>query len=360
MSDSECVRVGVLSTAWIARKNIWAINNADGVSVTAVASRTIEKAKKFAEEEGLEKFYGTYEALLEDSDIDAVYIPLPTTMHLEWVTKAAKAGKHILCEKPTASSLDELKEILAACNENKVMWMDGVMFMHHKRIEMIQEKLKDNVPNFVRSNFCFCGDESFFKSNIRLNLALEPFCALGDLGWYNIRVTLMAFGWDMPSRVSAFSHRKLNDDNPITDATATLFWEDDRRAIFHCSFHFGFRQHAEISGEFGRIEINDFVLERTPEETEFTITPNPPPNTDHRSVSEDTEVVTVSGCCQEQCMWERFARVIKAGQDAADAQDNVLERWSFWQSISLKTQAVLDACAESIKQNGAVVDVASI
>ena len=128
------LRVGIMGTANIARKNIAAIRVASGVEVVAVGSRSAARATTYAEENDLDPAtcacYGSYQELLDSPDVDAVYIPLPTALHAEWAPKAALAGKHVLCEKPLARDAAELQTILASFDENSgLVFMDGVMFM---------------------------------------------------------------------------------------------------------------------------------------------------------------------------------------------------------------------------------------
>ena len=116
------------------------------VHFTLQASRQRAKAEKFRDHNRLPrdvKIYEGYNALLEDPEIDAVYIPLPTTMHLEWVVKAANAHKHVLIEKPVAIDADQFYIMIMTCKNNNVLLMDGVMFMHHERLRTLNMFLKD-------------------------------------------------------------------------------------------------------------------------------------------------------------------------------------------------------------------------
>ena len=118
------MRVGVLSTANIARKNILAIEASTGAKAVCVGSRDIERAKKFADETGLEEGFGSYADVLSAA-VDAVYIPLPTALHREWVVKSADAGKHVLCEKPVATNVDALVSMLRSFAARDLVFMDG-------------------------------------------------------------------------------------------------------------------------------------------------------------------------------------------------------------------------------------------
>jgi xylose dehydrogenase (NAD/NADP) len=122
------LHVGILSTAKIARKNILAMQHeasAKVVEAVCVGSRDAERARKFAEETGVLESYGSYNQVLASPAVDAVYVPLPTALHAEWVAKAAAAGKHVLCEKPVARTTAELVSMLQALAERDLVFMDG-------------------------------------------------------------------------------------------------------------------------------------------------------------------------------------------------------------------------------------------
>ena len=121
------VRWGVLSTADIGMSKVTpAIQQAENCEVVAIASRSEEQAKAAADQLGIPGFYGSYEALLDADDVDAVYIPLPNNLHHEWTIKAAAAGKHVLCEKPIGMSAAEGEEMAAACHEAGVKLEEAV------------------------------------------------------------------------------------------------------------------------------------------------------------------------------------------------------------------------------------------
>jgi predicted dehydrogenase len=274
MSQTK-LRWGILSTAQIARKNWKAIRNTGNATVVAVASRDVERSRQFIESCQAEatmgavpKAYGRYEELLADREVDAVYIPLPTGLRKEWVLRAAAAGKHIVCEKPCATSVAELGEMLEACRRHKVQFMDGVMFMHSRRLEAIRGVL-DNPSDFgqmrrITSSFSFLADEGFFRSNIRASSALEPLGCLGDLGWYCIRFALWARGEQLPRRVSGRILSEVasaGSPAPVpTEFSGELFFEDGVSGSFCCSFRAHDEQWVTVSGTKGCLRVSDFVL----------------------------------------------------------------------------------------------------
>ena len=171
MSNRVC-RWGILSAAHIARKNWLAIKNSENAIITAVASRSVEKAQQFIDEcqahssfETKPVALGSYEELLKRPDVDAVYLPIPTGLRKEWVIRAAEAGKHVLAEKPVGCDASEVAEMIAACKKHNVQFMDGVMFMHSLRLNKLRETLNDGQSvgqlRRITSQFSFNGTEEF-------------------------------------------------------------------------------------------------------------------------------------------------------------------------------------------------------
>src|SRR5262245_46228528 len=211
MPEPLC-RWGILGTAHIARKNWRAIRNAGNSTLVAVASRNRERARQFIEVCQADVALtptplacGSYQELLDRGDVDAVYIPLPTGIRKEWVLHAARAGKHILCEKPCAINSADVRAMLDACREHRVQFMDGVMFMHSQRLPLLRQTLDDGqsigTVRRITSQFSLKVADNFLTTNIRANNRLEPLGCLGDLGWYNIRFSLWVLNEQLPERV---------------------------------------------------------------------------------------------------------------------------------------------------------------
>ncbi len=169
MTNKHC-RWGILGAAFIARKNWQAIREAGNATLVAVASRELVRAQAFIDEcqasaphAVVPEAMGSYEALLARPDIDAVYIPLPTGLRKEWVIRAAQAGKHVLVEKPVGCHAAEVEEIIAACEQHRVQFMDGVMFMHGRRLQRMRDVLDLKVGNIrhIASQFSFMSDADF-------------------------------------------------------------------------------------------------------------------------------------------------------------------------------------------------------
>jgi hypothetical protein len=226
MTDSpqKPLKFGILGCANIARKNVRAIISSSNCILTAISSRQLSKANAFLEQNILPydfkardkvKIYTSYDELLDSDDVDAVYIPLPVAIKLQYVEKAAKKGKHVLIEKPAALNCYDLARMIIACHKSGVLLMDGTMFMHHKRMNKIINIIHKNVGTtdvitnllshsqsisksnkaeeiHVTSNFSFNGGSDFHASNIRVSQDGDPAGALGDLGHYCIRFFLVS------------------------------------------------------------------------------------------------------------------------------------------------------------------------
>jgi predicted dehydrogenase len=137
------IRWGVLSTARITDALIGPIKQAERSELVAVASRSLDKASAFAQENGIPQAYGSYEELLADPTIDVVYIPLPNSLHCEWTVKAAEAGKHVLCEKPLVTTMQEMDRIEAAAGANNVTVFEAFMYLNHPQMLKVKEMIAE-------------------------------------------------------------------------------------------------------------------------------------------------------------------------------------------------------------------------
>jgi predicted dehydrogenase len=361
-------RWGILSTAQIARKNWQAIRLAGGGVVKAVASRDIKRAQKFIAECQKEapfaewpRAMGSYEELLAAKDIDAVYIPLPTGLRKEWVLRAAAAGKHVLCEKPCAVNVADLKEMIAACRRHQVQFMDGVMFMHSQRLKKMRTILDDGKTvgpiKRISSAFHFITPKEFFHSNIRTNSQLEPLGTLGDQGWYCIRIALWAMNWQLPERVTGrllSSVTRPRGTPPVpTEFSGELFFRGGASSTFYCAFLTELAQWVTISGTKGQLAFNDFVLPLRGKQTFFSTS-----SQDYRFIGCDASMVPAgrrwavgegshsTRDSQETNMIRNFTKQAQSGQLNAE-----------WPEIALKTQQVMDACWKSAQGQGRAVTV---
>jgi predicted dehydrogenase len=364
------IRWGILSAAMIARKNWRAFSQSQHSTLVAVAAREQSKARQFIVEchaqfpilPEVDAIAG-YAELLARSDIDAVYIPLPTGLRKEWILKAFKSGKHVLSEKPVAISIADMNEISQAARESGKQFMDGVMFAHSGRLAAIeksihQDKSVGNVRRVV-SQFSFKAGDDFTTSNIRSQSELEPLGCLGDLGWYNVRFILSAMNWDLPTHVVGKTLVSFqNTDSSITtgvpaEFSGELFFDRNRTASVYCSFLSELQQWSHVSGDLGHLTVDDFVLPYFGSSNSF-VTHSPVFHIrngdcrmeDRRQTHTTNEYSEGHPTAQEVSLFDDFSRLVLDGEP--DYR---------WLEYSEKTQGVVDALKRSADSKGAVIQV---
>lgn len=367
MSKSVC-RWGVLGAAVIAKKNWQAIHLSGNGQLAAVACRSPERGRAWVNEcqsscplPHVPDVCG-YEELLARPDIDAVYIPLPTGVRCEWVLKAAAAGKHVMCEKPCGANADEVQQMVEACRQHNVQFMDGVMFMHSQRLRALRDALDDNTNigkiKRITSQFSFRAGEEFKEQNIRVNSQLEPLGCLGDLGWYTIRFALWAMRYELPTHVTgrllAQHGRADSPDSVPMEFTGELFFKDGVSASYYTSFLTENQQWANISGSHGFIHVRDFVLPYFGGSASFDVV-NSKFDVHGCDFNMHGHTRTVSSPeysnsypdAQEVNLFRNFAALVTSGR--LDAH---------WPDIALKTQRVMDACLNSARNGSRDVAIA--
>lgn len=357
MSNHSRCRWGILGTATIARKFWQSVRLAENATLAAVASRDPNRAREFCHEchrrFGVEPYpvaMGSYEELVNSPHIDAIYIPLPTGVRETWVRAAAEKGKHVVCEKPCAVSESSMGAMIDACERAGVQFMDNVMFMHSDRLSQLKSLLADQDEigqlKRIHSQFSFCADESFFTGNIRLQMAMEPWGCLGDLGWYNIRISLMAMNGNLPVSVIG---RNLdgNWDRPTTEFTGEMIFADGTTSSFYCSFTAANQQWVHFSGTKGSALMDDFALPWFGNRSriqynrpQFNLTGYDFNYENRKESLVCNEYSNAHPSAQEVNLVRKFSDLVLTGR-----------REPFWPDISRKTQTVMDALLRSA-QNG--------
>ena len=246
------LRFGILSTADIARKKVIpGMRTADRVDVVAIASRNSETAARVADELAIPRAHGSYEALLADPEVDAIYIPLPNHLHLEWTIAAAEAGKHVLCEKPLALTADDAQRMLDACEASGVRLMEAFMYRLHPTWVAVRELVaagRIGRLQAIQSWFSYFNDDA---SNIR-NVLDYGGGALMDIGCYSVNLSRMLFGGE-PTRVQAALRR--DEATGVDVLTSALLEFEGGHATFTCAIRTESDQRVEIYGTDGRISI---------------------------------------------------------------------------------------------------------
>ena len=246
------IRWGVLGVARIAtNKVIPAMQRGEFSEITAIASRDGGKARDAAKQLNIAKSYGSYEELLADPEIDAIYNPLPNHLHVPWSVRAARAGKHVLCEKPIGMSAAEARELVAVRNETGVKMGEAFMARTHPQWLRAREIVRSGAIGELR---VFSMLFSYFNAdpaNVR-NIAEWGGGALMDIGCYPITFSRMIFG-EEPLRVFGSIER---DPQFQTDRLTSAILEfSSGHAEFTCSTQLAPYQRAQIMGTRGRIEV---------------------------------------------------------------------------------------------------------
>lgn len=254
------LRWGILGCAAIAdRAVIPAILASETGELLAIASRDESKARRKAEQFGIPKFYGSYEALLADPDIDAIYIPLPNHLHKEWTIAAAQAGKHILCEKPLAMNAQEAQKMVDACKEAGVHLAEAFMYRHHPRITRVKEIVASGEIGelrVIRGVFTYNGAAN--KGDIR---QVKEWGGGGmfDVGCYPLSAARFIMGVE-PEAVTVHALFSPEHDDVDMMASGLVEFPGNVTLTFDCGMWATFRNELEIVGTDGTIVLKPSFL----------------------------------------------------------------------------------------------------
>jgi xylose dehydrogenase (NAD/NADP) len=259
------LRWGILGSASIAKRAfIPGVQESVLCSLDAIASRDETRAQATAEQFHIPKTYGSYDALLEDSYIDAVYIPLPNHLHKEWTIKAARAGKHVLCEKPIALTTKEAEEMALECDKNGVKLAEAFMFRHHPRYQMIKDIIAAGEIGEIRA---IRGGFTFNNSTSQENVRFKKEWGGGsiyDVGCYPISAARYLLGKE-PEAVTVHAFLSAEHDYVDMMASGLVEFPDSVALTFDCGMWAANRSFMEIVGTKGRIDLpSGFGTRREP------------------------------------------------------------------------------------------------
>jgi xylose dehydrogenase (NAD/NADP) len=249
----EPVRWGIISTADINRLVIPPAKASPKVDLVAVASRTRERAEAYASTWEIPRAHGSYEALLADPEIEAVYISLPNTMHCEWSIRAAQAGKHVLCEKPMDSKPERVDEAFDAADAAGTLLMEAFMWRHNPQTKRLRELLDDGAIGELRVVRCCFSYALYDTDNIRLRPDVEG-GALMDVGCYCISGSRFVAGSEPEL---AFGQQWSGPSGTDWVFTASLRFPGDVLAIFDCGTAMQGRDELEAIGSEGSLFLDD-------------------------------------------------------------------------------------------------------
>lgn len=319
---SKKVRWGILGVAKINGRLIPALQQAGNAELRAIASRSLAKAEAAARPAGIPLAYGSYEELLRDPLIDAVYIPLPNHLHGTWAMQAADHGKHVLCEKPLAGDAAEAAQVVRHCRAKGVRLLDGFFWPHHPRTTLLRQKLDGGAIGQVRRvTACFTFQLELDPANIRLHPQMAG-GSLMDVGCYPIYFARWVFQAE-PVRVFATATFQHDVDLAMD---GVLEFPGGRTALFDCGFTLPYRTHVEVVGTHGRISVPRMWL--------------PDPTGTFHIIREDDQIETCATPPEDQTvhMVENFCAAILEERDPSPGPEQ-----------AVATLKVLDALRQSAR-----------
>ena len=246
------MRLGIVSTADINRKVIPGAHASEKVELVAVASRDQRRAEEYAKTWEIERAYGSYEALLEDPDVDAVYISLPNTMHREWSIRSLEAGKHVICEKPFSRHPDDVEAAFDAAERSGRLLTEAFMYRHNPQTTRLAELVRDGAIGelrVVRSAFSY---SLYDADNIRLRTDVDG-GSLMDVGCYCVSGSRLLAG--EPEAVLGQAY--IGPTGTDWVFTASMRFPGDVLALFDCGTCLPERDELEAIGSEGSLFLDD-------------------------------------------------------------------------------------------------------
>jgi predicted dehydrogenase len=324
------VQFGIIACSSVARRRFLpALKLATGAQLARLGSRDLAKAEQFAREFSCLK-HGSYEAVLADPEISAVYISTPPTMHAEWVHQAAAAGKHILCEKPAFSSGDEARQAVAACRAAGVRLLEGYAFKYHPQHALVKSLIatgRIGAPRFFSAEF-------MYPRPTGNDIRLKPELAGGvfhDSAGYPVAAALM----QMPSAPGSVTCELGRDAaSGVDDSVAiTLKFSGGEIAHLYAAFGVNYRSRYAIAGTGGRIEVERAFAVPTDKQAVVTV-----------ETDSGVEKITLEPADQFRLMIEDFCATISGAAAVKNDFEDAL----------LRLQSVMDAAARSAREKRTV------
>ncbi len=312
MNNDQTVKWGIIGCARIAATAlIPAIKSSANGDVLAVASRGLEKAREYARRFAIPRAYGGYEELLDDPEIQAVYVPLPNSLHKEWTIKAAQKGKHVLCEKPIACCAADVQEMSAVCRDNGVLLMEAFAQRFHPQYQSAQELIREGSIGRILRITAAMSRSIYPADDIRMNPSL---CggALMDLGCYCINTARYLVGAEP---ASIFATQEIGSSGVDERTTGTLYFPGGEILQFDTNLYMAdmhFEQGCTVYGEKRNIHIpqafSQVEILRFGRMAEAVLS-----TTDYRIGNYQTETVRIEAVHQWQLEVEFFADRVLTG-----------------------------------------------
>lgn len=320
---TEKVKWGILGAANIAvKKVIPAMQSSKFCDIAAIASRSLEKAEGAARDLNIQKFYGSYEELLNDREIDAIYNPLPNNLHVEWTIKAAEAGKHVLCEKPLALTAREAEKLIEVRDRTGVKIEEAFMVRSHPQWLAVRDLIGENRIGKLSAMTMFFSYFNDDTSNIR-NQTETGGGALMDIGCYCVNLPRFITG-EEPGKVAALIER--DDATGIDKLTTAMLDFPSCHSTFTCSTRLAPFQRMQFFGDKERIEVEIPVNIPVDSPTRIYV------DDGSDLYSRNIEIIEIPAANQYTIQGDLFSRAIIENSEPASSLED-----------SVKNMAVIDA-----------------
>jgi predicted dehydrogenase len=248
----SAVKWGIMSTAHINRLFLAGAREAEGVQLVAVASRDKARAEEYAREQRIPNAHGSYDELLADPEVEAVYIPLPNSMHVEWSVRALQSGKHVLCEKPLSRRAEEVEHAFDVAEREGRLLMEAFMYRHNPQTRRLTALVADGAVGRVRMIRAGFGLVAHDPANVRLQAVLDG-GGLMDVGCYCVSGARLIAG--EPERVSA--EQALGGDGVDVAFAAIMRHQNDVLSHFDAGLALDSRDLFEVVGDAGSLRLED-------------------------------------------------------------------------------------------------------
>ncbi len=248
------VNWGILSTAHINRLFLAGARESSEVEILAVASRDQPRADAYASDNGIERAYGSYESLLADPDVEAVYISLPNSLHIPWTITALEAGKHVLCEKPLSRRAEQVERAFDLAERHQRILMEAFMYRHNPQTRRLKELVSQRAVGRIRVIRAAFGFVTHDPDNVRLQTALDG-GALMDVGCYCVSGARLIAG--EPERVAAEQALGGQRDGVDVAFTGLMRFDNDIVAHFDAGLALASQDLLEVVGDEGTLQLTD-------------------------------------------------------------------------------------------------------
>lgn len=332
-------RWGILGTGRIARKFAQAVSGSAGEQIVAVASRDQAKADAFAGEFGIPQGYGSYEALLADPTVAQIYLALPNALHGLWAIAAAQAGKHVLCEKPLATTVVEAETMFAAARANGVWLMEAFMYRFHPQTLRLQQILAEGAIGAIRLidvSFAFTATG---EGNVRLSAELAG-GALMDVGCYCVNLARLVAG-ERPS--TAYAVARMAPSGVDATLAGTLAYPTGAIAQIACSLQASRHHQLRVVGSAGIVEVDEVFTVPADRPTRIRLV--------RGTYQDQVELIEVPPAEHFRLEAEGFSALVAAGHQGQGLPEMPLGE-------TLDNAATIDALLRSVREGRPVAPVA--